>query len=78
MIKGDTMQTSVGNSHAKIILIGEHAVVYGQPAIALPIFAVQTTVRVTAQPTLNEPLINSPYYSGPLSQAIVRCKAFAD
>ncbi|WP_436630020.1 mevalonate kinase [Latilactobacillus sakei] len=70
MIKGDTMQTSVGNSHAKIILIGEHAVVYGQPAIALPIFAVQTTVHVTAQPTLSEPLINSPYYSGPLSQAI--------
>jgi mevalonate kinase len=34
----------------KVILCGEHAVVYGTPAIALPVFHVSTTVKVIAQP----------------------------
>nr|WP_311133676.1 mevalonate kinase [Latilactobacillus curvatus] len=69
-IKGDCMQTGVGQSHAKIILIGEHAVVYGQPAIALPIFAVQALVTVTFEPALQTPQIKSTYYNGPLEQAV--------
>ncbi|TWT16662.1 mevalonate kinase [Streptococcus sp. sy010] len=35
----------VGKSHSKIILMGEHAVVYGYPAIALPL----TDINVTCQ-----------------------------
>lgn len=35
---------------AKIILCGEHSVVYGYPALALPMFSLQTTVEIkTAQ-----------------------------
>lgn len=34
----------------KVILCGEHAVVYGAPAIALPVFQVSTTVKITAKP----------------------------
>ncbi|WP_155962228.1 mevalonate kinase [Streptococcus ruminantium] len=41
--------TAVGKSTGKIILMGEHSVVYGQPAIAMPFSAVEITARVTAQ-----------------------------
>ena len=36
----------VGKAHSKIILIGEHAVVYGYPAISLPLLEVEVTCRV--------------------------------
>ena len=31
------MKKGIGKSHSKIILIGEHSVVYGYPAIAIPL-----------------------------------------
>jgi mevalonate kinase len=36
-----------GVAHSKLILIGEHSVVYGQPAIALPVTILKTTVTIS-------------------------------
>ncbi|NDJ77598.1 MAG: mevalonate kinase, partial [Chloroflexi bacterium] len=42
----NTMPTLRASAPGKIILFGEHAVVHGQPAIAVPLDAVQVTVSV--------------------------------
>ena len=41
------MPVIIGKAPGKIILFGEHAVVYGQPAIAIPVLDVTATARVT-------------------------------
>lgn len=61
------MHQAKGASCAKIILIGEHAVVYGQPAIALPIKSIKLTATVT--PTAGPQVIHSTFYSGRLAAA---------
>ncbi|WP_405791564.1 mevalonate kinase [Streptomyces sp. NBC_01506] len=43
---GRTRSVGIGRAHAKAILLGEHAVVYGAPALALPI--PQLTVTASA------------------------------
>ena len=41
------MPVIFGKAPGKIILFGEHAVVYGQPAIAIPVLDVTATARIT-------------------------------
>jgi mevalonate kinase len=53
-----------GQAHAKLILIGEHAVVYGHPGIALPFFPLKVDVQVTAS---QEDFLISSLYQGPIS-----------
>lgn len=58
-------ELGIGHSHAKIILIGEHSVVYGQPAIALPLPDVKMTATIT--PATNGHTIASEYFTGAIS-----------
>ena len=58
----------MGTAHGKVILMGEHAVVYDYPAIALPVPAVAIRVRVT--PTQHQAdYLSCRYYKGPLADA---------
>lgn len=56
-------EQGIGTSHAKIILMGEHSVVYDQPAIALPLPSVQLTATLTSRQD-NQQIIKSRYYHG--------------
>lgn len=62
-----TNELGVGTAHGKIILIGEHAVVYGVPALALPLTDLKIEVQI--QPASERTLIHSTYFSGALSEA---------
>ncbi|KRL39064.1 mevalonate kinase [Liquorilactobacillus uvarum DSM 19971] len=62
------MHSGNGESHAKIILIGEHSVVYGQPAIALPLSKVKTKVHI--KDSSNGPrILHSRYFDGELKNS---------
>ena len=58
----------IGTSHAKIILIGEHSVVYGQPAIALPLPNVNLKVSIQITGNNSRRLIHSRYFDGLIEQ----------
>ena len=50
-------QISTGSAPGKVILFGEHAVVYGEPAIAVPLNSLRATATITAEENLSESLI---------------------
>ena len=54
-------------AHAKVILFGEHSVVHGEPAIALPIDALG--IHATARRVPGALRIVTSLYTGPLAQA---------
>ncbi|MFT4136613.1 mevalonate kinase [Microbacterium sp.] len=55
------------DAHGKAILLGEHAVVHGAPAIALPVAGL--AVHVDADETAGPSLLDSALYRGPLEAA---------
>lgn len=63
---------AIGQAHSKLILIGEHAVVYGAPAIALPFQA--ASVRVEITPLVGEVLFDSIFFQGILEDMPTKMK----
>lgn len=61
------VQTGTGRAHAKVILFGEHAVVHGSPAVALPVSGLGITAVASAAD--GELRLTSDLYTGPLAQA---------
>ena len=68
-------RVAIGSAHSKLILLGEHAVVYGMPAIALPfplLEVVSTVEEIADQLTLL-----CDYYSGPLQHVPHKLRGIA-
>ena len=53
------MISTHASASAKIILFGEHAVVYGQPAVAIPIQDVRTSAAVSIDAAVADPVIEA-------------------
>lgn len=70
----NTLRTAVGYAHSKLILTGEHAVVYGKPAIALP-FPLEVKAAIEEAP--GEIIIDCAHYSGLLSMVPSKLQGIA-
>lgn len=71
-----TEKTARGVAHSKLILIGEHAVVHGQPAIALPFPLVG--VEATVEHVPGSIQIDSSFYHGPIVSVPSSLKGIAN
>lgn len=59
------MLKGIGKSHGKTIIMGEHAVVYGYPAFAIPLLSTPVIVKIKQSHDNN---LISKYYAGKIDQ----------
>lgn len=66
---------SMGSAHGKLILLGEHSVVYGMPAIAIPFTSLKVWATVEA---IRGPLTFScDFFQGPLADVPMKMRGIA-
>jgi len=53
------MISSYASASAKIILFGEHAVVYGQPAVAIPLQDIRASAAVSIDISISNPIVEA-------------------
>lgn len=66
---------AVGDAHSKLILVGEHAVVYGKPAIAMP-FSLKVSSRI--QKSYGTIIFESDIYKGSINNMPVEMKGISE
>ncbi|MDA8345184.1 MAG: mevalonate kinase [Thermaerobacter sp.] len=74
-VPSSSRAVAVGHAHAKVILVGEHAVLYGQPALAMPLQAL--SMRAVIAPTNGPLVLDCPIYFGPLREAPLELSGIA-
>ena len=68
-------QQGYGEANGKVILIGEHAVTFGEPAIAIPFTTGKVKAKIESLETTNASYIKSDVYDGELQKAPEHLKA---
>ncbi len=61
----NAVRNGIGKSHGKMIMMGEHAVVYNYPAIALPLVSIPVIIRVKEN---SDKVLSSNYFVGKISE----------
>lgn len=67
-------KTAVSHAHSKLILVGEHAVVYGKPAIAVPF---PLKVRSIVEESHGPVMIETAMYTGPMDSLPVKMEGIS-
>jgi mevalonate kinase len=65
---------AVGTAHSKLILVGEHAVVYGKPAIAIPF---PLKVKAGVEESYGDIILNSTLYTGSINDIPLKMKGIS-
>ncbi|PHK50493.1 mevalonate kinase [Staphylococcus edaphicus] len=68
-------QQGYGEANGKVILIGEHAVTFGEPAIAIPFTTGKVKAKIESLETTSASYIKSDVYDGTLQHAPEHLKA---
>lgn len=68
----DRDRVAQGRAHAKAIVLGEHAVLYGAPAVVIPVHGIGVTATIEPRPDAadgDDVVLDTAFYRGPIAAA---------